>query len=99
MRKGERGSLVVKYGSYTKRDEDAPAGNDEEAETRRFLKGYTVFHVSQIEGIEFPTPENLPELSVTEKAARAREIIAGKRTRQHSKKEVPSLATAQAATA
>ncbi|GAA5134901.1 zincin-like metallopeptidase domain-containing protein [Prosthecobacter algae] len=77
VRKGERGSLVVKYGTYTKQDEDAPAQNEEEAETRRFLMGYTVFHASQIEGIEFPAPENLPELSLTEKTDRAREIIAG----------------------
>ncbi|SKB01761.1 Antirestriction protein ArdC [Prosthecobacter debontii] len=79
VRKGERGSLVVKYGTYTKHEEDAgaAAGSEEEAERRGYLKGYTVFHASQIEGIEFPTPENLPELSLTEKTARAREIIAG----------------------
>lgn len=76
VRKGEKGSLVVKYGTYTKQDEEAPAAADEEAETRRFLKGYTVFHASQIDGIEFPVPENLPELSVTEMTTRAREIVA-----------------------
>jgi antirestriction protein ArdC len=75
VRKGERGSLVVKYGTYTKDDEQAATAG-EEAETRRFLKTYTVFHASQIEGIEFPQPENLPELSITEKTARAREIVA-----------------------
>ena len=73
VRKGERGSLVVKYGTYTKEDEQAAAGED--AETRRFLKAYTVFHASQIEGIEFPQPESLPGLSITEKTARAREIV------------------------
>lgn len=75
VRKGERGSLVVKYGTYTKPEDDAPEAEDE-AETRRFLKGYTVFHASQIDGIEFPQPENLPDLSMTEKTASAREIIA-----------------------
>jgi antirestriction protein ArdC len=35
-----------------------------------------VFHASQIEGIEFPTPENLPELSITQKTDRARAIVA-----------------------
>lgn len=74
VRKGERGSIVVKYGTYTKQEDDAPQ-NDVEPETRRFLKGYTVFHASQIDGIEFPQPENLPDLSVTEKTARAREIV------------------------
>lgn len=75
VRKGEHGSLVVKYGTYTKEDEQAAAGAD--AETRRFLKAYTVFHASQIEGIEFPAPANLPELSITEKTALAREIVSG----------------------
>ena len=76
VRKGERGSLVVKYGTYTKQENEAQTQGDESAETRRFLKAYTVFHASQIEGIEFPAPENLPELSITEKTARAREIVA-----------------------
>ena len=76
VRKRERGSLVVKYGTYNKQGEE-PQEGDEEAETRRFLKGYTVFHASQIEGIEFPKPENLPELSITEKTERARAIVAG----------------------
>lgn len=67
----------MKYGTYTKQDDDAHAAADEEAETRRFLKAYTVFHASQIDGIEFPEPENLPALSITEKTERAREIVAG----------------------
>jgi len=72
VRKGEKGSLVVKYGTYSKEEE----GTAEEGETRRFLKAYTVFHASQIEGIEFPAPENLPELSLSEKTDRARAIVA-----------------------
>jgi antirestriction protein ArdC len=77
VRKGERGSLVIKYGNYSKQEDEASATSEEEAETCRYLKGYTVFHASQIEGIEFPPPENLPELSLTDKTTRAREIIAG----------------------
>jgi len=73
VRKGEKGSLVVKYGTYNKEEEGSTA---EEGETRRFLKAYTVFHASQIEGIEFPAPENLPELSLSEKTDRARAIVA-----------------------
>jgi antirestriction protein ArdC len=75
VRKGEKGSLVVKYGTYNKQDEGSKA-EEGEGETRRFLKAYTVFHASQIEGIEFPTPENLPELSLSEKTDRARAIVA-----------------------
>jgi antirestriction protein ArdC len=73
VRKGEKGSLVVKYGTYNKEEAGSTA---EEGETRRFLKAYTVFHASQIEGIEFPAPENLPELSLSEKTDRARAIVA-----------------------
>lgn len=75
VRKGERGHLVIKYGTYSKADDERGAEGSEDAETRRFLKGYTVFHASQIDGIQFPKEENLPELSITEKTARAREII------------------------
>lgn len=76
VRKGERGSMVVKYGTYEKQGEDQQAGaNEDGTETRRFLKAYTVFHASQIEGIEFPAPEDLPELSMTEKTAQARAIL------------------------
>lgn len=67
--------MVVKYGTYTKEDEQQTQGDGEDAETRRYLKAYTVFHASQIEGIEFPAPANVPELSITEKTDNARRII------------------------
>jgi antirestriction protein ArdC len=75
VKKGERGHLVIKYGTYTKDDDNAPAP-DAEPETRRFLKGYTVFHASQIEGIEFPELEKLPDLSMSERTDQARAIVA-----------------------
>lgn len=74
VRKGERGHLVVKYGTYTKQDEVSPEGDDP-VKPRGYLRGYTVFHESQIDGIEFPEPTLLPELSTTEKTDRARSII------------------------
>lgn len=73
VRKGERGSLVVKYGTYQKDEGESQTGED--AETRRYLKAYTVFHASQIEGVAFPQPEDLPELTLTEKTDRARAIV------------------------
>jgi len=76
VRKGERGSMVVKYGTYSKQDKGAAAGADESAETRRFLKAYTVFHASQVEGIEFPQAAGMPDLCISERTARAREIVA-----------------------
>jgi antirestriction protein ArdC len=75
VRKGEKGALVIKYGTYTKEDDAAPRAETPE-ETRRYLKGYTVFHASQIDGIEFPQPESLPNLAEGEACDRARAIVA-----------------------
>jgi len=80
VRKGEKGFLVVKYGTYSKAEAEASGaeGAGEEPETRRgYLKGYTVFHVSQIDGIDFPPAVLPPEVPLTDKTARAREIVAG----------------------
>lgn len=75
VRKGEHGSLIVKYGTYTK-DDEAPAQEEDATKTRGFLRGYTVFHSSQIDGIVFPETKSAPELTTTEKTDRARSIIA-----------------------
>lgn len=73
VRKGEKGFLVVKYGTYSKDDEQAQEGDA--AKQRGYLKGYTVFHSSQIDGIKFPEPVAVPELTTTEKTDRARAIV------------------------
>ena len=75
VRKGERGFLVVKYGTYSRKDDEPVQPQEESAKQRGYLKGYTVFHSSQVEGIEFPQTDALPELSITEKTSRARAII------------------------
>lgn len=77
VRKGERGSMVVKYGTYQKAEGHNSQGAADEAETRRYLKSYTVFHASQVEGVEFPKLEDLPDLPITDKTARARAIVEG----------------------
>lgn len=46
VRKGEKGSLVVKYGTFTTRDRE-----DDEDRTIPYLKGYTVFNVEQINNL------------------------------------------------
>jgi antirestriction protein ArdC len=76
VRKGEHGFLVVKYGTYSKAEDQAQEAEGE-AKSRGYLKGYTVFHVSQIEGIEFPPSVVPPELTMTEKTERARAIVSG----------------------
>ncbi|RWG57962.1 MAG: DUF1738 domain-containing protein [Mesorhizobium sp.] len=62
VRKGERGSLVVKYGTFTPKDDE-----DHEDRTIPYLKGYTVFNVEQIEDLpdRFHSPaEELPSAPV-----------------------------------
>src|SRR5580698_4909353 len=49
VRKGEKGSLVVYANRITKTEDDG-SGNEVEREIR-FLKGYTVFNVEQIDGL------------------------------------------------
>jgi len=76
VRKGEHGAFVIKYGTYTK-DTEGAASAEESAEERRYLRAYTVFHSSQIDGISFPEPEALPELTATAACDRARALVAG----------------------
>jgi len=52
VRKGERSTLVIYYG--TARSRHAPKGeavDDAEGDTYRFLKGYSVFNSDQIDGL------------------------------------------------
>lgn len=59
VQKGEKGSLVIKYGTYAKEDGSGQTQTDEE-KSRGYLKAYTVFNACQIEGITFPEPEQVP---------------------------------------
>lgn len=88
VKKGERGGMVVKYGTYTKEAEGAESQQEATEEERRYLKAYTVFNASQIEGIEFPAPAPLPELTPSAQCDRAREIVAGMPQRPEIKQGV-----------
>ncbi|TGR00975.1 DUF1738 domain-containing protein [Mesorhizobium sp. M4B.F.Ca.ET.190.01.1.1] len=58
VRKGEKGSLVVKYGTFTPSDRE-----DDEDGAIPYLKGYTVFNVEQIDSLPdrfFSSAEELP---------------------------------------
>jgi len=74
VRRGEKGSLVAKYGTYAKEDDQAKP--DEEAKQRGYLKGYVVFNEAQIENVVFPQISELPERTTTAKTDRARQIVA-----------------------
>lgn len=58
VRKGERGSVVVKYGRFQPKAEAGSNGDAEKKSSRLFLKEYVVFNASQTDGIAFPA---LPE--------------------------------------
>jgi antirestriction protein ArdC len=70
VKKGEHGSLVVKFGSFKKRVKGTD-GTEEEKETF-FLKGYKVFNSVQIEGVEFPDVTPAPSV---ERIFQADEIV------------------------
>jgi len=50
VRKGEKGHLVVKYGTFTPK-ESQPSTTEAEPSKIPYLKGYTVFNVEQIEDL------------------------------------------------
>lgn len=54
VRKGEKGYLVVKFGTHTRESAEG------EEEKRSFLRHYTVFNACQMDGIEFPEPQLPP---------------------------------------
>jgi antirestriction protein ArdC len=57
VRKGESGTPVVFYKTVTKKR----TADDEEPGAYRLLKHYTVFNLDQIDGVEMPEIEPLPE--------------------------------------
>lgn len=70
VRKGEKGYLVVKFGTYAKDRDD---GTEEQ---RKFLRHYTVFNASQIDDVEFPEVK-IPNYTASEKTEMAQAIVMG----------------------
>ncbi|MEO8597323.1 MAG: zincin-like metallopeptidase domain-containing protein [Candidatus Solibacter sp.] len=73
VRKGERGSPVVYWGTYEKR-----GANIEDSESNRglFAKGYTTFNIEQVDGCKLPKRFD-PKLSQNERIAIADAFFAG----------------------
>ena len=79
VRKGEKGSLVVKYGQFQ------PKGlavkeeqtDDPKQKKRMFLREYTVFNASQIDGIDFPAMSTTQAMNKDERIAVAEKIVTG----------------------
>lgn len=68
VKKGEKGTQIIKYKLWEKADENDP----EKVEKIPMIKGFTVFNANQIEGIDFPVPvvEETPEFKRYEEADR-----------------------------
>lgn len=80
VKKGEKGLPVVKVGTYIKAEDGTktPRLEDaDEADKRLYLKHYTVFNASQIEGIEFPPLPKCETYTESEQAESARLIVEG----------------------
>ena len=68
MRKGEKGSLIVKYGEWipkTAQDATKPdnQGDDEDNGKRLFAKAAWVFNVQQVDGFSVPPMVDPPDLT------------------------------------
>jgi antirestriction protein ArdC len=78
VRKGERGSYVVYYTELTSNaGEGAVPSPDDTSETRRILRGYTVFNAEQIDGLPMdfyakPDAEPAPLSPITKSEDEAR---------------------------
>src|SRR5947209_12885554 len=66
VRKGEKGSPVVYWGTYEKQSEH----EDEQSHRGLFAKGYTVFNIEQVDGCKLPRRFE-PKLSHHERIAKA----------------------------
>jgi antirestriction protein ArdC len=65
----------VKYGTFEKESPPENSGSgDTETVKRGYLRGYTVFNSSQIDGIEFPEIKH-PDYEPSEQVALAQKII------------------------
>lgn len=72
VRKGERGTLIVKAGRHEKRIK----GQEEETQTRYYLRGYTVFNALQIDGLDLAAEPAKEQLAVKQHIEAAERIVA-----------------------
>jgi antirestriction protein ArdC len=79
VRKGERGALVIKVGESKSSSSSENEGSDAPAQPHRkclFLREYTVFNASQIEGIEFPVVSSTYARNMDERIEAAEQLVA-----------------------
>ncbi len=76
VRKGEHGAHVIKVGESKSSSPDEVEATDEPRRKRLFLREYTVFNAVQIEGIDFPPVNPIPQLPASERIEAAEQIVA-----------------------
>ena len=75
VRKGERGAMVVKFGTFNLKESAPTSSEDGKQRKGMFLRSYTVFNATQIEGISFPETATGPALSDEQRNAKAEAIV------------------------
>jgi antirestriction protein ArdC len=76
VRKGEHGATVVKYGTFD--TEDSADGDDSDGRQKPrpgYLRTFTVFNASQIDGVDFPPPPSQQPTLTAERKERAEAIV------------------------
>ncbi len=73
VRKGEHGTLIVKYGQHSPRTKGR---EEEERKKTYFLRGYTVFNVLQIDGIDTSSAEEREPPAPEKRIEAAEQIVA-----------------------
>jgi len=78
VRRGEHGSHIIKAGESKASSSDETTSEDAEPRQRRrvFLREYTVFNAVQIEGIDFPSANPIPQLPERERIQAAEQVVA-----------------------
>lgn len=76
IRKGEKGTRIVKYGTFRKQPESESSEEGDAPQVGYFLREYVVFNGVQIEGIEFPESGLSERLSDEERSQKAEQIAA-----------------------
>ncbi len=82
VRRGERGFPIIKMGTWEKKNREqgtpdgvAPGKSGQTGGLRSFVKIYTVFNASQINGLRFPAPPICQTYSECEQAEAAQRIV------------------------
>ena len=73
VRKGEHGTMIVKYGRHDRRTKGR---EEEESKTIYYLRGYTVFNVLQIDGLDAPSAEERESPAPERRIEAAEQIVA-----------------------